>query len=203
MPVRFWLFLYSGRNIAGSVLALAGLGLFFAGVIERWWPLIVAGMYTAGWLAVPSNPELTQQVRSETAQASLADCVGKLLAENAGSLPPEALQRLRRTSEMVDALAPRLFAGDVAMDYAIALTNSVTRDLPQTLQSYRRLPAAFASMHAVDNGKTCRQLLVEQLDLLNGQVATIAANVAREDADALVANGKFLREKFQPLSFPG
>lgn len=105
--------------------------------------------------------------------------------------------------DIVSALAPRLFDGGMAAEYAITLTHAVTRDLPQTLHNYRRLPAAFASLHAVDDGKTCKQLLIAQLDLLNGQLAKIADSVYRDDADALVVNGKFLREKFHSVSFIG
>ena len=203
LSIRVWLFLYSTRNLAGSVLALAGLGLFFAGVIEHWWLPIVAGMYGVGWLAAPADRLLELQVRNEASQASLTASVERLVEDNAGKLPAEAVVRLQQMREIVTALAPRLFDGGMAMDYAIALTNAVTRDLPETVHNYRRLPAAFASVHVVENGKTCKQLLIEQLDLLNGQLAKIADNVYRDDADALVVNGQFLREKFHSLSFIG
>lgn len=200
---RVWLFLYSTPNLAGSVLALAGLGLFFAGLIEHWWFAIVAGMYGVGWLAVPPDRELDLQLRNEATQANLTDSVERLVAESSGKLPAEAVERLQRMREIVTALAPRLFDGGMGMDYAITLTNAVTRDLPETVRNYRRLPAAFANLHVIDNGKTCKQLLLEQLDLLNGQLAKIADNVYRDDADALVVNGKFLREKFHSISFVG
>ena len=201
--MRFWVFLYSTRNLAGSALALVGLGLFFANVIEHWWGPIVAGLYGVGWLAAPSDRMLEVQVRNEATQANLTDSVARLVEENSGKLPAEAVVRLQQMRDIVTALAPRLFDGGMAMDYAIALTNAVTRDLPETVQNYRRLPAAFANLHVIENGKTCRQLLVEQLDLLNGQLTKIADNVYRDDADALVVNGKFLREKFHSLSFIG
>jgi hypothetical protein len=37
--------------------------------------------------------------------------------------------------------------------------------------------------------------------LLDTQLSTIAENVFKYDADALVVNGKFLQEKFHSLSF--
>lgn len=201
--MRLWLFLYSTRNLAGSVLALAGLGLFFAGVIDHWWFPIVAGMYGIGWLAVPPDRELDLQLRNEATQANLTDSVERLVEESTGKLPGEAVERLQRMRDIVTALAPRLLDGGMGMDYAIALTNAVTRDLPETVRNYRRLPAAFANLHVIDNGKTCKQLLLEQLDLLNGQLTKIADNVYRDDADALVVNGAFLREKFHSISFVG
>ena len=113
----------------------------------------------------------------------------------------EALDRLQQIRNLVVELAPRLFSGNVAMSYAISLTNAVTRDLPETVKNYLRLPTALATLHTVDGGKTCKQLLLEQLDLLSGQLSAIAQNVYKDDADALVVNGKFLQEKFHSVSF--
>jgi hypothetical protein len=56
-------------------------------------------------------------------------------------------------------------------------------------------------MHAVENGRTCKQLFLEQLDFLGDQLAKIAENIYKDDADALVVNGKFLQEKFHAVSF--
>ena len=43
MTRGLWLFLYSTRNIAGSLLALVGIGLFLGGIIDHYWLAIVAG----------------------------------------------------------------------------------------------------------------------------------------------------------------
>ena len=48
LPRRLQLFLYSNGNIAGSLMAMGGLGLFFGGVIHAYWWAIVAGLYGAG-----------------------------------------------------------------------------------------------------------------------------------------------------------
>ncbi len=40
--------------------------------------------------------------------------------------------------------------------------------------------------------KTARELLTEQLTVLDDQMTQVVANVARGDAEALVANGQFL-----------
>jgi hypothetical protein len=64
------------------------------------------------------------------------------------------------------------------------------------------LQVAPASPRAI-GGKPCKQLLIEQLDLLNTQLSKIAENVYRDDADAMVVNGNFLKEKFHSMSFVG
>lgn len=198
---RLLLFLYGGGNLAGSALALAGLGLFFGGVIDDWWFLIVTGLYLVGYLVVPANHGLERQAQQEATQANLAASVENLLRETRSKLPREAIECLQGIEQTVTALAPKLADGGMAMDAAASLINAVTRDLPETVRNYARLPAAFASLHAVDNGKTCKQLLLEQLDLLDAQLRKIAENVYKDDAEALVVNGKFLKEKFHSMSF--
>jgi len=201
LKTRVLLFLYSTRNLVGSALAICGLGLFFSGVISDWWFPIVIGLYAFGWLAVPGDKDLELQVRNEDTQANLIESIEELIKESKSKLPHEAHGRLQRIRDVVVELAPKLFSGDIAMEYSISLINAVTRDLPETLRNYHRLPPAFAALHVVDNGKTCKQLLLDQLDLLGDQLSKIAENVYKDDADALVVNGKFLQEKFHAVSF--
>jgi hypothetical protein len=199
--MRVLLFLYGTQNLVGCTLAIAGLGLFFGGIISDWWFPIVAGLYALGWLAVPGDKELELQVRNEATQENLTESIEELINRSKSRLPVEAMDRLQRIREVVIDLAPKLFSGDVAIGYAISLVNAVTRDLPETVQNYLHLPRAFANLYAVDNGKTCKQLLLDQLDLLSDQLSKIAENIYKDDADALVVNGKFLQEKFHAVSF--
>jgi len=53
MPRAFWIWFYSTGNLLGSALALIGLGLYFTGLIDRWWWLIVPGLYLSGLLLAP------------------------------------------------------------------------------------------------------------------------------------------------------
>jgi len=201
--MRLLLFLYSTRNLVGSSLAIGGLALFFAGVISDWWFPIVAGLYALGWLVVPGSKQLELKARNEATQANLVDSLEELISASKSRLPTEAAERLSRIHTLVTELAPKLFSGDVAMEHVVTLVHAVTRDLPGTVKNYLRLPAAFASMHVVEDGKTARQLLLEQLDILDGQLTKIATNIYKDDAEALVTNGWFLKEKFHTVSFTG
>lgn len=203
IKMRVLLFLYSTRNLAGSTLAIGGLGMFFGGLIFDWWFPIVVGLYAVGWLAVPGDKDLEIRVRREASQANLTESIEELIGEAQGKLPHDAVARLHKIKETIDVLAPKLLSGSIAMTSAVSLTNAVTRDLPETVQNYLRLPSAFATIHVLEGGKTCKQLLIEQLDLLSGQLLKIAESVYKDDADALVVNGKFLQEKFHPVTFIG
>ncbi|MDD2775291.1 MAG: hypothetical protein PHU06_04980 [Gallionella sp.] len=201
--MRLLLFLYSTQNLVGCTLAIGGLGLFFSGLIADWWFPIVLGLYAVGWFAVPRDHELELRVRNEATQADLTDSIDELLEQSKAKLPQEAVERLTHIRVMVLELAPKLFSGEMAVNSAISLTNAVTRDLPETVRNYLYLPTAFATLHVIHDGKTCKQLLIEQLDLLNQQLSKIAESIYQEDAEALVINGKFLQEKFHAVSFVG
>ncbi len=51
-------------------------------------------------------------------------------------------------------------------------------------------------------GKTARDLLTEQLTVLDDADDEVVASVARGDAEALVANGQFLESKFREQRSP-
>jgi hypothetical protein len=199
--MRVLLFLYSTQNLVGSVLALCGLGLFFAGVIVDWWFPIVAALYGTAWLALPHDKALEFQILNESTQANLSEGMDDLIKQSKPKLPVEAFERLERIRVILNDLVPKIFGGGVAMNSVSLLTNAVTRDLPNTIKNYIALPPAFAAIHTVEQGKTCKQLLIEQLDLLEVQLTKIADNIYKDDADALIVNGKFLQEKFHEVSF--
>jgi hypothetical protein len=54
----------------------------------------------------------------------------------------------------------------------------------------------YRRLHVVRNGKTAHDLLLDQLHLLDAKMKEIAGNMHASDAQALLANGRFLEEKF-------
>lgn len=199
------LFLYGTPNIVGCALALVGVALFFGGVIDDWWLAIVAGLYAVGWLATPRNRGLELELREQAAHASLLEQVDDLIARSRKRLPAEATEKLAGIRAILESLMPKLQGladtGAIAMDQMISVVNAITRDLPATVANYLRLPQAFATLHPIERGKTAKQLLLEQLDLLQSQLGKIADSAFREDAESLVVNGKYLQEKFHSTSF--
>jgi len=200
---RVLLFLYGNKNLAGCVLALIGLGLFFGGLIEDWWLPIVAGLYATGWLAAPTNRRVEFALQDESQQEALCESLDDLIHKAHRRLPQEAMEILAGIRETVEVLRPRLFDGSLSIEQRATLTHAVLRDLPQTVSNYLRLPAAYANVHVVEQGKTCRQLLLDQLRILDTQMKKIADSIFRGDADALIVNGNVLREKFHAVHFLG
>lgn len=194
------LYLYSSRNIAGCVLALLGLGVHFGGVIVQWWLPICLGLYVAGALMLPGQTLLEVDSYRRDDGAHLADSVERLIEQTRHQLPAEALKTLQAIPAVLQVLAPRLNGSEggimLAPDQVQTVIGAVTRDLPQTVAGYVRLPPAFANFHPLANGKTAKDLLNEQLQLLKNQLDKIAQAAFCDDADALISNGQYLKEKF-------
>jgi len=53
----------------------------------------------------------------------------------------------------------------------------------------------------VQNGKSAHAVLNEQLTLLDGKMQEILVSVNENDTQALLANGRFLKEKFSTSEF--
>ena len=91
---------------------------------------------------------------------------------------------------------PRLDQLGIGSATAYAVVQTATSYLPEALGGYLRLPRAFADKRPVSNGKTSLMVLCDQLDLLGNKMDEVLDAVCRSDADALVAHGRFLDEKF-------
>jgi len=205
LGTRLLLVLYSTRNIVGCLLALCGLALFFAGVIESWWLPIVVGLYVGGFLLVPSPSIVHELDLKELADESLLENFDRLLGDTQRALPREARALLEKIRGVVAELIPRLRAGtsSAALDQLFTVRQALGRDLPLTVTNYIKLPPAFAAVHPLEGGKPARRLLLDQLDLLHRHLEGLHESMLRDDAEALVNNGRFLKEKFHKLDFVG
>ncbi len=200
------LYLYSTGNIVGSLLALCGLGLFFAGVIHAYWWAIVAGLYAVGVLAWPHRhlAETTQHTELSTEQ--LAQQVWQLVSSVAHGLPKESLDCLWSIHGTLSELLPRLQMmrdrGIISPKDSFTVIETVRRYLPDTLAAYLRLPRFYAQMQPLDDGRTASQTLLNQLQVLDSSLKEIAKNAFAGDAEKLVTNGQFLQDKFsEKLAF--
>jgi hypothetical protein len=71
-----------------------------------------------------------------------------------------------------------------------------TRYLPDTLRAYLVLPADWAADVPVDGSRTATDLLREQVATLEDVARRVRDATVAGDAAALLANGRFLAERF-------
>ncbi|PWV65671.1 hypothetical protein [Plasticicumulans acidivorans] len=201
--LRLLLFLYSNANIAGCALALLGPLLLFAGVIGPGWLAITAGLYAAGWLLGRRPPALEADLADGLDADETLARLDRLIARVRPHLQLEAARHLDSVRASVAEVLPRLVGASHHDADLFTVHETVLRYLPETLANYVALPPVFRISHPLQDGRTARQLLGEQLSLLDAKLREIVNNVAASDAQALLANGRFLEDKFRRVDFLG
>ena len=199
LKIRLLLWFYSSANIAGCALALLGPALLFAGVIGNGWLPITAGLYAAGYLAGRRPPALERHIEHSLSVEQTLDRLDTLIHQASPHLVDDMRKALNSIRTSVAEVLPRLLQG--SGNDLFTVRETVLSYLPATLANYVALPPAFRVSHVVADGKTARHLLSEQLVLLDNQLKEVVANVAASDAQALLANGTFLRQRFQQPDF--
>ena len=121
----------------------------------------------------------------------------------AGAVPAPVASRVRRVDRVVRDTIPRLASLGAGSPQAYSVMATATDYLPEAVGGYLRLPRQFADNRPVDRGKSSLMVLIDQLDLLAATMDKVFDAVCRADADALVAHGRFLAEKFGTASTSG
>ena len=197
-------YLYSGKNIVGSALALLGLLLFFTGVITSlFWPFVVVAMYGVGALLAPGPPKVALAGTSFDTD-SIRKSLQHTLSTANGKLPAPLLAKVQDIADTIMGILPHYADFPAGSPDLFVVGRTATDYLPSALQAYLNLPRAYATLHKMPNGKTADQVLDDQLTLLASKMDEVADAVHKKDSDALLANGRFLEEKFgaSPLALP-
>jgi hypothetical protein len=201
---RTLLFLYGTPHIVGSVAALAGLGLFFAGVIDRYWWAIVPAMYLGGFLVVPRDKTIEGIVRAQFNEENLRERLDDLIHAARNRVPAEAGTRLEAIREQAALLLPKLKElterGALVSSVRHDIVQTLTRYLPDTMGAYLRLPAAYKKLVRDREGRSPDALLVQQLRLLEENLSRAVHDAFAEDIAQLEIQGRFLSEKFAPAA---
>jgi len=137
---------------------------------------------------VPTGADLVARI-----DAIEADVTQKVAQ---GRVPELVASRVRRVCGTARDVVPALDRLGAGSRDAHSVMATVTSYLPEALGGYLRLPRAYADRRPVDGAKTSLMVLVDQLDLLAATMDKILDAAYRADADALVAHGRFLAEKF-------
>lgn len=144
----------------------------------------------------PSQPEermaLPSPPTADDVYAAL-DQTEQLLTSTA--LPSVVTARGQRVVDTVRDTVPRL-AKLAGSDLGYTISATAIDYLPEAIGSYQRLPRRYADTRPVDGAKTSLMVLVDQLDLLGLTMDKVFDAVFRADARELVAQGRFIAEKF-------
>jgi hypothetical protein len=103
------------------------------------------------------------------------------------------VEQIRRKVDVLLGYADRFppFSQDLYL-----VRQTATDYLPRTISAYLALPKQTAEKPMSADGKTAHQELRAQLDLLDAKLDEIAQDLQRQDTDRLLANRRFLEERF-------
>lgn len=199
---RFLAFLTSTRNLVGVVLALLGVGAYLLGFLGAWWLPITLGLYLIGVLVTPATTRETLNLPETASAEELRRNLDRYVKMLRGRIPDEAMRRVLNIRENIGAVLPRLQDLEKRGDpNAYLIRQTVLDYLPATLENYLKLPRQYARTHVLEGGKTSELVLQEQLTLLDDTMVQVVADLSKGDAEALIANGRFLQEKFKEPDF--
>jgi hypothetical protein len=190
-----------GSVVAMGATAVGCAALGVLGAVPATVAIVVAApVYAAGHLMVHAlrrrraNADATPAAVDDDA-ATLASLDNLLVAIH-GRVPATVESRVQRVANTVRQTIPRLDQLGAGSAQAHSVLRTATSYLPEAVAAYMRLPRDFADRRAVSGGKTSLTILCDQLDLLGSKMDDVCDAVCRADADALIAHGRFLAEKF-------
>lgn len=194
---RLEAFLYSRRNVVGSLLALGGVGLHFIGLIAGpiWLP-ITAGLYLIGVLLMPGERELALQLDSAQDASEIREGLGRLVKALRGKVADDLFAKVVSIQGSIVGTLEIEGANSGADPNVYLIRQTALSYLPEAFATYLRMPRVMAERRAIAGGRTPHDVLLEQLDLMDRRLADVADDMARHDSDKLLANGRFLAEKF-------
>lgn len=190
----------SRKNLVGSLLGLVGVVLAFTGVVRGAGPIlaVVAGLYLAGALLTPERyatlpPGAEEPVDTDAIRRDL-----RRLSAVAANAPPDIAARVQGIIGQLQDLLPRIAERPASSDEVYVISRMASNYLPDTLDAYLRLPRTYAETQRLAGGQTAHQMVAAQLDLLAQKATEVTNAILKGDSDALVAQGRFLADRFAP-----
>jgi hypothetical protein len=127
---------------------------------------------------------------------AIARALDEAVQMTGGRLPADVQVRVVEIRREIIELLPRTAAFPLGSEDLYVIERTATDYLPATLQAYLAVPEASATTQLPQVGKTPLELLREQVQMLDDRLDEITEAVRTQDADQLVANGRFLEERF-------
>jgi hypothetical protein len=190
-------FLFSRRNIAGSVLGLGGVALLVAGITGGVVGLgAIAAFYAIGFLAV--RPERGLNLRLDQTQdiEELRDQLDHMIISIRFRVKDDIYNRVQEIRNSILFLVSHSDPVEMVDPEVYTIRQIALRYLPEALSAYLEVPRIYAELRPVANGRTPHDVLLDQLNLMDAKLREVGDDMMRHDSEQLLANGRFLAERF-------
>jgi hypothetical protein len=192
---RLLRYLGSRKNVVGCLLALVGLVLYFVGVLGPIWPVVVVALYLVGVLVVPSRRRVVVGHPGFDPQL-VTDALERLMGRVDRRASPDVASKVREIQQEILGVLPLAAEFPPGSEDLFVIQRTAIDYLPSALDAYLALPPEYATTRPLRDGKTPKQILLEQLQLIDSKMDEVADAVHQRDTDRLLASGRFLEERF-------
>jgi hypothetical protein len=179
-------------GLSGLAVALLGYAAGFAvGGLWLGFPKLAG----PGWETLEFNDEGDAREAMERALSG----VRRLTEYNPGNRIPSSLQA--RVLELCAALEGLLdqwerSRGSLSLQDSFHARHIAISYLPEALNTYLSIPAAYATTRVLENGRTAQDTFKDTIAELEAKVRELGDDLASQDAHAFLVHSRFLKEKF-------
>lgn len=197
-------FLYSRKNIGACLLALGAAALFVLGSTGG---LIGAAaipvLYAVGYALIPGERGVALTLMNANDVYQMKQGLNDLVYSVRFRVADDVMAALEDTVAAVTLTLPADGSpGMSAIDPTVMLIRQTALHyVPEALNTYLALPRMYAERVPVQDGKTARDVLIDQFHLIAGKMRETATAMYHNDADQLLANARFLQERFADSNF--
>lgn len=197
---RFWAYFTSRNNLVGLAMAAFGFLLLYMRIL-RPGPVslvVILVLYVLGALLTPRRTKEDQlALQQRMTEAQLREQMDNVVRSVRKRVPREIIEKVESIQTSIESILPQIVRMNSGDKTYYTIWQTATEYLPTALENYLALPTAYATMQPLRDGKTARQILGDQLDLLDREMKEIVNVVAENDTQKLLAHGRFLEEKFR------
>ncbi len=190
-------------KVARAAVAV-GVLLVGAGVVGAiidgigFWGVMITGVLGAAAAYVlmryPEMPMPTVETLRQTDLGTLAGKTEIWLEAQRPMLPAPALPVVQDIGKRLDQLAPQLQLLDNNDPAAREVRKLVGEHLPELVNSYKRIPDTLKRQE--NSGKTPEQQLVDGLKVIDREIETMTAQIARGELDKLATRERYLEIRY-------
>src|SRR5262249_50840419 len=145
---------------------------------------------------VPPERGLDVQLDAAQDQAKVRSGLDQLVRQIQGRVAPDIFTKVVSIRNSILATLPSASATDIGDPNVYLIQQTALSYLPQALHPYLAVPRARAEHRPIAAGRTPHDVLLDQLNLMDQKMQEVADDIARDDSDKLLANGRFIAERF-------
>ena len=190
-------FLNMGIALGALIVATIAFGLLVGPI--GWTGLFLATMaafilmfFFSVWPAEPKRMVYSDQLPNRT----VVQQFDSYLVRQRRALPAPAGQRIDAISAKLPLLETRLAEVDALDPLAQDARRLMGKHLPELIERYERIPAAYRSERDGD-GKTVDERLLSSLDAAREALDEIGSRLAKDDLSAFETQGRFIETRYK------